>query len=309
LWESVAAFFLALLAISMTGALVPRLRVVRPVVLAIAVTLGIIVGYALAIGVSEVLVLWHEAPLGLMAVAPFVDIGLIGVALFLVAESNDEAARALHNAVEREAALARAMTEARLSLLHAQVEPHFLFNTLAHLRRLYAKEPTMGRDMLRNLMRYIGEAHAALGRESLALAEDAELAEAYLGLQQVRMGARLSFSIELPPEARAARVPPMMLTTLVENCVQHALSPLPSGGVIRVSAVARGASIRIDVVDNGRGFTTAGGSGVGLANLRARLEILHGDAAALELRQNMTGGVTATVVVPSEDVGAIRAAS
>jgi LytS/YehU family sensor histidine kinase len=101
----------------------------------------------------------------------------------------------------------------------------------------------------------------------------------------------------------------MMLTTLVENCVEHALSPLPAGGVVHVSATARGASTRIDVVDNGRGFTTSGGSGVGLANLRARLEMLHGEAAVLELRQNETGGVTATVVVPSEHAGASRAAS
>jgi len=309
LWQSLSAFSLALLAISITAALVPQRRFVRSAALTIAVTLGVAAGYALAIGSSGVFVLWSAAPLGLTAVAPFIGIGLIGVALFLVAERHDDAVWALRTAAERNAELERAMTEARLAVLHAQVEPHFLFNTLAHLRRLYATQPTAGREMLRNLMRYIGEAHAALGCESLPLAEDATLAEAYLELQRVRMGTRLSFSIQLPPATRSARVPPMMLTTLVENCVEHALSPLPRGGTIHVSAAVRGASTSIDVADNGRGFTTSAGSGVGLANLRARLEMLHGEAAALELRQNATGGVTATVVVPSEQAGTSHAAS
>jgi len=302
-WESFAVFSLALIAMSIAAALLPRRHFFRPAALTIAMMLGVTLGFALATGPSEILSVWHETPLMLTAVAPFMGIGMIGLALFLVAERHDEAKWALHAAAERNVALERATAEVRLALLYAQVEPHFLFNTLAHLRRLFSTEPAKGGEMLRNLMRYIGEAHAALGRESLTLAEDMRLAEAYVGLQRVRMGSRLNVSIDLPLDTQKVRVPPMMLTTLLENCVEHALSPLPEGGAVHVSAYATGASTRIDVSDNGRGFTTSAGSGVGLSNLRARLAVLHGDAAALELRQNAAGGVTATVIVPSEQSG------
>jgi LytS/YehU family sensor histidine kinase len=190
------------------------------------------------------------------------------------------------------------MSEAQLQVLQSQIEPHFLFNSLAHVRRLCQTNPTAGRAMLRHLSRYLSASQPALRESGIALGQDLELAIAYLNIQQIRMGSRLAFEIDVPTQLREARVPPMMLTTLVENAIKHGLSPLPEGGAVRIGAQRNGDTLAIDVSDTGQGFQTNVGSGVGLANIRARLAILHGGAGQLSLFQNSPHGVTARILVP-----------
>ena len=146
---------------------------------------------------------------------------------------------------------------------------------------------------------YLGAAQPAIRERGITLGHDLELAVAYLNIQRIRMGSRLAFEIDVPDALRATIVPPMMLTTLIENAIKHGLSPLPEGGLVRIAAYADAGFVRIAVSDTGQGFQANLGSGVGLANVRARLAILYAAAANLSLSQGTPRGITATVVVPA----------
>jgi sensor histidine kinase YesM len=208
------------------------------------------------------------------------------------------ARRRLGQQIAEQNALSAAAAEARLNVLQAQIEPHFLFNTLANVRRLCEVDPERGRRMLGSLLDYLRAALPAMRRSSSALAEEFELVRAYLSVLQHRMGERLRFQIELSDQLADASIPPLILPTLVENAVRHGLGPLPQGGTISVSAVRDGGHLVVSVADDGAGFQAASGSGVGLANTRARLSALFGNTARLSLRGNEPRGVIAEVRLP-----------
>jgi Histidine kinase len=206
---------------------------------------------------------------------------------------------AMHRAEIDRQALDREMAEARLQVLQAQIEPHFLFNTLANVRRLYQTDMARGRSMLDHLMRYLEVALPRMRDSRSTLAGEVTLIESYLEVQRIRMGRRLAFEIDVPLELRPLEVPPMMLLTLVENAIKHGLNPLPEGGSLRVQARREGELLCIDVADSGRGFHATSGGGTGLANIRARLSAMHGDAASLALAENYPRGVTSTLRLPA----------
>jgi len=236
---------------------------------------------------SEVAVLWTA--LGLMAY------GLAGSI-----RDQARARRRLGQQTAEQNALSAAAVEARLNVLQAQIEPHFLFNTLANVRRLCEVDPESGRGMLGSLLDYLRAALPAMRRSSSALGEEFELVRAYLAVLQHRMGERLRFRIELSDQLAEARIPPLILPTLVENAIRHGLAPLPEGGTITVSAARDGDQVVVRVADDGAGFQAASGSGVGLANTRARLSALFGAAARLSLRGNEPRGVIAEVRLPHQ---------
>lgn len=194
----------------------------------------------------------------------------------------------------------RETAESRLQMLEAQIEPHFLFNTLAHVRRLYETDREAGASMLRNLKDYLSIALPQMREGAPTLGREIDHAVAYLGIQKIRMGARLAYAIDVPDELRDARVPSLMVLTLVENAVKHGLSPLSQGGRIDVRAQTTGSLLRIDVADTGAGFAKSAGGGTGLANLRARLASTYGAAARLSLAFNQPTGVIATIELPCE---------
>jgi LytS/YehU family sensor histidine kinase len=233
--------------------------------------------------------------------ANFLRFGVLG-ALFAVMfayyrnESSDAAA--LQQVELDHARLDAQMGEARLLVLQAQIEPHFLFNTLAHVRRLYQTEPKAARAMLDDLMRYLTVALPQMRERDSTVGRETTLAEAYLNIQRIRMGRRLSFEISFPDSLRHARMPSMMLLTLIENAVKHGLGPLPEGGFIRIDANADSGSLEVKVADTGRGFTSASGTGTGLANIRARLVAVYGNRGRLSLKPNVPRGVTASIAVP-----------
>ncbi len=196
------------------------------------------------------------------------------------------------------AALDSDIKRARLDLLRAQVEPHFLFNTLATVRTLARIDCTAAADMIDNLMRYLSEALPKLQQDESTLAEEMQLIEAYLRIHQIRMGARLSYQLKLPEQLRAERIPTMMLLTLVENAVKHGINPAIDGGYIHVTASRESAALVLRVVDSGRGMVATEGHGTGLANIRRRLTMLYGDAATLSLARPPASGVEATVSIP-----------
>lgn len=297
------SFFLPpLVAVSLVAGFAPRRIVPRTVVLALVAALGVMIGYRL---LGSLQALWASLQIERLqhvgSPLPLVLMAWIGLAVHLLQERDRDAEQAVHDEAERKLDLERQCSEAQLQVLLSQIEPHFLFNSLAHVRRLYQTNPAAGRAMLGNLSRYLGAARPVIRERGITLGRDLELAVAYLNIQRIRMGSRLAFEIAVPDKLRDAVVPPMMLTTLVENAIEHGLSPLPEGGLVRIAAHAEGDVMRILVSDTGQGFQTSSGAGVGLANIRARLAMLHAGAASLSLSLETPRGVTATVVVPLRD--------
>jgi signal transduction histidine kinase len=188
--------------------------------------------------------------------------------------------------------------EARLQMLEAQIEPHFLFNTLAHVRRLYEIDAVAGRRMLTNLMEYLAVALPRMRESGSTLEREIGYATAYLEIHRMRMGSRLGVDIHVPASLHGMRMPPLMILTLVENAIKHGIAPRPGGGRIGIHATADDDRMRIEVADTGRGFTKTSGGGTGLANIRGRLAALFGTAASLSLQRNSPRGVVATIVLP-----------
>jgi len=233
---------------------------------------------------------------------------LLAVPLLVVAEFHRTEVRSLEamRAAEADrAALEQQTLQARLKTLEAQIEPHFLFNTLANVRRLYETDAAAGEAMLERLMRYLQVALPSMRGDRSPLAREAQLIESYLELQQVRMGRRLAFSVDIAPALHAIEVPPMMLLTLVENSIKHGLAPQREGGRVDVGARLQGGELTLEVSDTGRGFggDTAGG-GTGLANIRARLAAMFGHAAEFTLAARQPRGLRATIRMPAQAPGA-----
>jgi hypothetical protein len=193
------------------------------------------------------------------------------------------------------ARIERRKAEAELDVLRAQIEPHFLFNTLAHLRRQYRTDPASGAQCLAQLRHYLREALPQVRSAHCTLERELQLVRAYLELLRSRMGARLEFSIEMAPGLAARPVPPMIVLTLVENAVKHGIQPRAEGGAISIVASSDGRAMRIEVRDTGEGLRDAAGHGVGLANARARLRAAFGADARLSIGENSPRGVVAAI--------------
>jgi signal transduction histidine kinase len=186
----------------------------------------------------------------------------------------------------------------RLQLLQAQIEPHFLFNSLANVRRLLRTDGVAGRAMLADLLRYLESALPRLREDQPTLEREVEIVRAFLGVHQVRMGLRLMVDFDVPKALGDRIVPPMMLLTLVENALKHGLQPMLEGGSIRIAATSDATTLRLQVADTGSGLGTSLGAGTGLANIRARLRSMYGAAAQLTLRVNEPRGVVAMIELP-----------
>jgi hypothetical protein len=222
---------------------------------------------------------------------------------FLVAAWYFMQRAAERGAALREAELARhqleaRIVEARLQVMQAQTEPHFLFNTLSHVKRLYRTDPALGRRMLDRFCDYLRATLPQMRGEGATLGREIDLARAYLDVQKIRMGQRLAVAIDVAPDLRDRAFPSMMLLTLVENAVKHGLSPLPDGGAITISAHTRDGALEVAVADSGAGFSTTKGTGVGLSNIRARLQSLYGSSARLTLAPGSPRGIVAAVAIP-----------
>ena len=206
------------------------------------------------------------------------------------------------------AAATHAATLARLDLLQSQLEPHMLFNTLANLRALIAADPARAQDMLDHLIAFLRATLAASRQATHPLADEFARIDDYLALMKVRMGDRLRAGTALSPELAALAVPPLLLQPLVENAIKHGLEPQRGPGELRVSAALDGSMLVLTVIDSGRGLEAAAaarprdpvdaGSGFGLAQVRERLQTLHGDAARLTLAPRAEGGTRAEIRLP-----------
>jgi sensor histidine kinase YesM len=234
-------------------------------------------------------------------------LGSLAYALVYLTREDEQQRQMLCDTEYAQQALSAQMLQARLSALQAQIEPHFLFNTLANVRRLYETTPSRGREMLSSLIDYLRAALPSMRSNSSTLGRELDLARSFLTILQMRMGERLQFAIDADSELLEAPMPPMVLPTLVENAIKHGLSSLPEGGRIDIRARRIGEDLEIEVRDTGAGFTAVGGSGVGLANTRSRLSGLYGPRASLKLAAGAPRGVVATLRLPLEAVAAAEA--
>ncbi len=301
--QTLISGFAVLLSIGLTEALLHGRKL--PTFAAIALRTSAV--GAAAVGAALLRLLVHNGSVGDIEwrwFVPTVGIWLINGgfahALFWFVRSENDTRRRLEQAARDHDTLAARGVEARLSALQAQIEPHFLFNTLAHVQRLQETQPGRGREMLRSLIDYLRAALPSMRSSGSTLRRELDLARSFLTILQMRMGDRLAFEIRAAPDLLDLPVPPMVLPTLVENAVKHGLAPLTCGGRIVISAEASGdGRLAIEVADDGQGFTASSGSGVGLSNTRSRLAALFGELATLELRSGARAGVVARLVLPT----------
>ncbi|WP_233433593.1 sensor histidine kinase [Lysobacter soli] len=205
----------------------------------------------------------------------------------------DEKAETAQTATEKE------LTVARLNLLHAQVEPHFLYNTLASAQLLTRSDPARADEMLGHLIQYLRRSLPSTDNEMSTLSAELERALAYLEILKIRMGSRLAVQVDVPESLRNTPLPPMVLQTLVENAIKHGLEPRTGGGTVWIRARRVDDVVAVTVADDGEGFNTKNsGTGIGLKNVRERLRLLYGASAALSVVANFPSGVAATISVP-----------
>jgi two-component sensor histidine kinase len=193
------------------------------------------------------------------------------------------------------------ITEAQLKLLQGQIEPHFLFNTLANVQSLIDFDPERAKLMLERFTDYLRSSLGQLRGEQTTLAQEFAMLEAYLGLMQLRMGTRLQMDLELPADLADTALPPLLLQPLVENAIHHGLEPKIEGGAVTVSARGNDGQLCIEVADDGQGLDgprRRSGNGVALDNIRARLSAAFGPRATLELLPRDGGGTLARVLIP-----------
>jgi len=289
--NSTSGFLVLVFAVVLTN--LKRPRVPEPVALAVAVLAGCVLAALLNTWV------WSQPTVPRLRVV-LLEWGLVVTVHWFIERAERRAADLRKTEIDRHS-LEVQVLEARLRVLQAQVEPHFLFNTLAHVQQLYQVDPERGRLMLESFCGYVRAALPQMRGRRSTLGREAELARSYLDVQQIRMGRRLMFAMAIPEDLRNAGFPPMMLLSLVENAIKHGLSPLREGGSIQISAALAAGTLRVTVADTGAGLATTEhgeGRGVGLSNIRSRLVSLYGPGARLTLARNHPRGFVATIEVP-----------
>ena len=239
---------------------------------------------------------------------------LVALAAYLVAAKIIVRKTAESEALVREAtdtaeheALQRQLVQARLKLLQAQVEPHFLFNTLAAVDYLIETDPPRASVMQKQLITYLRGALPQMREDSSTMGREIALVKAYLELLKMRIEDRLEFQIDVPEGLNGAVFPPMVLQTVVENAIKHGIEPKPEGGKITIHAQARDGNLWVDVLDTGVGLPegdvfnrSTNGTGLGLANIRSRLALLYPGASRIELRSEIPSGTSVRIMIPHQ---------
>ncbi|MEM5277044.1 sensor histidine kinase [Cupriavidus taiwanensis] len=206
------------------------------------------------------------------------------------------------DALQREEA-EKQLVRAQLMALQAQIEPHFLFNSLANLDGLIATDPPAARQLLQRLIGFLRMSLAHTRAEQCTLRQEFELLRSYLEIQALRFGQRLSYDIDLPRDLAKVEIPPMLIQPLVENAVTHGIEPCMIGGHIRLSARAAGDNaVQVVIADTGVGFGQASGkgSGLGITHVRERLARIFGAAATMQMEENTPRGVVVRLTLPLE---------
>jgi signal transduction histidine kinase len=229
-------------------------------------------------------------------------LALFGIKALMGSKKRAEAETQTANAAAERESMQRQLSEAKMQMMQAQVEPHFLFNTLASVEHLIETDPPRASAMQRSLIKYLRAVLPQMRDNALItnLGREADMVVAYLNLLKMRMEERLTVDFDIPDGLRTAAFPPMMLQSMVENAIKHGLEAKPEGGTLKVRADVAHNKLRVIVIDNGLGFgaVPSDGTGLGLMTIRERLKLLHGDNGQLLIAANSPSGVIATIEVP-----------
>jgi two-component system LytT family sensor kinase len=230
---------------------------------------------------------------------------IIAYALILTVTHLVDARESIARQMTETARLNEELSRAQLAALRRQMEPHFMFNTLhaiAGLVRDHRNDAAV--SMVVGLSEFLRRATEDSHRSQVTLAEEVEYLQRYLEIQKVRFGERLQVSIDIPAELLRAQVPNLLLQPLVENAIKHGIAKRVAGGTVRVAGARDGGSLCLTVYNDGPNVPTDWQSthtGVGLGNLRTRLQILHGNESGLQLRHAALGGVEVVVTLPLKE--------
>lgn len=276
--------------------------------LVIPLTMGAIAGVALSVVVSGMRNgLTLEAIRGLLSeryeqvlVNLFLAFffGFIAMYFFISRERHFLATQALKESQIKNLDHKKQIVETRLQLLQAQIEPHFLFNSLSNVISLIEIDPSRAKLMLESLTRYLRSSLTRSHVKDGTLKDELDLIENYLKIIQIRMAGRLSYKIDVDEALWPRPFPIMILQPLVENAILHGLEPRVEGGEITISARRQDGRLQIKVGDDGVGLKNGDLKGFGLMNVRQRLNSLYGETAALQLQDNIPCGVLATMEIP-----------
>jgi LytS/YehU family sensor histidine kinase len=227
---------------------------------------------------------------------------LFGIKALMGGKKRAELQTQSANAAAERESMQRQLSEARMQMMQAQVEPHFLFNTLASVEHLIETNPPRASAMQRSLILYLRAVLPQMRDNTLVtnLGREVDMVTAYLQLLKMRMEERLTVDMRIPDALRSAAFPPMMLQSMVENAIKHGLECKPEGGTLKIVADVADNKLRVTVTDDGVGFgvVPSTGTGLGLPTIRERLRLLHGEAGQLHIAANSPSGVIAMVEVP-----------
>ena len=190
--------------------------------------------------------------------------------------------------------------ETNLRLLQAQIEPHFLFNTLSNIVSLLDTDPDKGKSMIEDLIHYLRTTLYKTRDTVTTVGEEMQIVGAYLKIFKVRMGERLRYKIDIPEDVKNLPFHPMLIQPLVENAIKHGLEPKINGGEIWISGSMDGNMLRIEITDTGVGLYENSTPGVGIDNIKERLKSLYGEKGRLILKENHPSGLIAVIEVPCE---------
>ena len=239
---------------------------------------------------------WFKSFVSLLVLALFAMKALVG------GKKRAEAETVTANEAAERESMQRQLSEAKMQMMQAQVEPHFLFNTLASVEHLIQVDPPRAAKMQRSLIQYLRAVLPQMRDNALItnLGREADMVQAYLNLLKMRMEERLTVDFQIPDGLRSAAFPPMMLQSMVENAIKHGLEVKPEGGTLRIVAEVAHSKLRVTVTDDGLGFgvVPSDGTGLGLPTIRERLKLLHGDQGSLTITPNQPSGVCAVIEVP-----------
>jgi Histidine kinase/Histidine kinase-, DNA gyrase B-, and HSP90-like ATPase len=257
--------------------------------------IGVFAGYALGAALLDRPQLWTSVfspqdATSILLISVIISVTL--AAIFFARERQAKAETEFQRERARGEAAEKQIRVAQLQLLEAQIEPHFLYNTLANVISLIDAEPATAKHMIERLIDYLRRAALVAGGADATLGRQVELLRAYLDLIVLRMGSRLSYRIDVPPELAALPLPPMLLQPVVENAIKHGIEPKIAGGEVSVTARRQGDRLLVEVTDDGLGVRAtraAGSTGLGLANLRERLSTMHGVHATLAIEDRQPG--------------------
>ncbi|MBI4808389.1 MAG: histidine kinase [Nitrosomonadales bacterium] len=284
---------LSVMSINVTIAAFVHNGVTRLAVLCITLPGSVALGLTLSFALSGVGGWSEEHVLESMAIGLF--FGLIGAITFLLSERIEMEVK--QRRLEQSESEKRKV-EANLKLLQAQIEPHFLFNTLANVGSLIDSDPVLAKRLLERLNDWLRVALVRARSDSATLGDELDLLENYLQILKIRFGERLHWRIDVPEAIRLYPFPPMLLQPLVENAVRHGIEPKIGGGEIVIGARIDRATLHIEVGDSGVGLIGNESGGAGLVNVRARLATLFGNAGQLRLQSREQGGTVATLELP-----------